>query len=114
LRREGTAQPVAMVRYLATGAVGAVLDGLTGAFVAGSGIATPEPVVSDCGAGGLAAILVSFPPHVTQAIPAIRTKTAKSPVVIQPKFELARRWLTGRFGSFIVIEASVLVAVLRH
>ena len=95
LRREGTAQPVAMVYYLATGAVGwatgdvgAISDGATGAFAAGSGLAAPEPVVSDCGTGGLAAVLVLFPPHVTQAIPAIRTTAAKIPVVIQPKFDL--------------------------
>ncbi len=70
LRREGTAQPVAMVCYLATGAVGAVSDGVTGAFAAGSELAAPEPVVSDFVTGGLAAVLVLFPPHVTQAMPA--------------------------------------------
>ena len=128
LRRKDTAQPVAMVRYLVSGAIGAVSDGVTGAFAAGGGIATPEPllsdcvagglappepVVSDCGAGGLAAVLVSFPPHVTQAITPTTTMPAMIAPLIQPEFELAGGWLTGRFGSFIVIEASILVAVSR-
>ena len=102
-RREGTAQPVAMVCYFVSGGIGAVSEGVTGAFAAEGGIATPEPllsdcvagglappepVVSDCGAGNLAAVLASFSLHVTQAItPTTTTPTMIAPL-IQPEFDL--------------------------